>query len=262
MTNNHSHTFSEAATNEPASVTPPAPGEAEAPPRRPRHDGWTPERQAAFLAHLADCGTVAEACRAVGLSPQSAYAFRKSRNGRGFAIGWDAALLHARALLADSVFSRALHGTTETLRRDGEIVGERHRFDNRLAMAVLTRLDTQAERIGKEADTSRIVAGDFEDYLDCLAEGGDVLAFVEERRPPVPVYGTNDPKATAPIIAELRRERERRNPPYTHDLDPTKMASWTDDQWERADRSGLLDEIPDELWPQEEDGEPEDKGEA
>lgn len=262
MTDNHTHTFSEAATNEPASVIPPAPGEAEAPPRRPRHDGWTPERQAAFLAHLADCGTVAEACRAVGLSPQSAYAFRKSRNGRGFAIGWDAALLHARTILADSVFARALHGTTETLRRDGEVVAERHRFDNRLAMAVLTRLDAQAERIGREGDTSRIVADDFEDYLDCLAEGGDVLAFVEERRPPVPVYGAVDREAIAPIIAEIRRERERRNPVYTDDLDPAEMASWTDDQWDRADRSGLLAGIPDEFWPKEEDEEADDEEEA
>ena len=50
---------------------------------RPRHDGWTPERLRTFLETLAACGVVADACRAASMSPQSAYALRNRRAGRG-----------------------------------------------------------------------------------------------------------------------------------------------------------------------------------
>jgi molybdenum-dependent DNA-binding transcriptional regulator ModE len=36
----------------------------------PRYDGWTVERQQAFLKVLADCGCVTHAARAVGMSKQ------------------------------------------------------------------------------------------------------------------------------------------------------------------------------------------------
>ncbi|MCB1719955.1 MAG: hypothetical protein KDK05_32950, partial [Candidatus Competibacteraceae bacterium] len=42
----------------------------------PRHDGWTPARQAAFLRELAASHCVSAAARAVGMSRQSAYALR------------------------------------------------------------------------------------------------------------------------------------------------------------------------------------------
>jgi hypothetical protein len=37
-------------------------------PLRARHDGWTPDRQIAFIEKLADCGSVTAACKHVGLS--------------------------------------------------------------------------------------------------------------------------------------------------------------------------------------------------
>ena len=37
-------------------------------PLRYRHDGWTAERQAAFLKALAATSCVADACKAVGMS--------------------------------------------------------------------------------------------------------------------------------------------------------------------------------------------------
>lgn len=42
-------------------------------PTKLRHDGWTPDRQHDFVAALAASGCVAEACRAVGMTPASAY---------------------------------------------------------------------------------------------------------------------------------------------------------------------------------------------
>ncbi len=58
--------------------------------RKPRRDGWTPERRAQFLDHLARGCDVRRACACVGMSRQKAYALR----GRdaGFARAWDEAL--------------------------------------------------------------------------------------------------------------------------------------------------------------------------
>ena len=53
-----------------------------------RHDGWTPERQAAFLRHLGECHCVAKAASAVGMSRQSAYALRSRLNGEPFDRAW------------------------------------------------------------------------------------------------------------------------------------------------------------------------------
>jgi hypothetical protein len=127
---------------------------------------------------------VETACKRVGLSASSAYAFRNRRSGRAFAIGWDSVLIHrARTRLADEVLGRSIAGCTETVRRDGEVVAERHRFDNRLSMAVLTRLDKLAEKEAAREEQLRAVSEDFEDLLDCIEEGGDAEAFVEARRP-------------------------------------------------------------------------------
>src|SRR3546814_1439257 len=67
--------------------------------------------------------------------PTSAYALRIRRDGAAFRLGWDAAILIARARLADDLLARALTGHEEVIRKDmdaGEIT--RHRHDNRLAM--------------------------------------------------------------------------------------------------------------------------------
>ena len=41
-------------------------------PVRARHDGWSVERQIAFIEKLADCGSVAAAARHVGMSREFA----------------------------------------------------------------------------------------------------------------------------------------------------------------------------------------------
>jgi hypothetical protein len=42
-------------------------------PRRYRHDGWTPERQKAFIEALADTGSVSRAAAMANMTPESAY---------------------------------------------------------------------------------------------------------------------------------------------------------------------------------------------
>jgi hypothetical protein len=173
-------------------------------PRRIRHDGWTPERQAVFLDALAACGVVGDAAKRAGMSAQSAYALRNRRAGRAFATAWDAVLVNrARGRLGDELMSRAMNGCVEAIHRDGAVVGERHRYDNRLSMAVLTRLDRLAEATTSSAEHLRAVSEDLDDFLDCLEAGGDADAFIEARRPRPPAEQAPDrPRGSEPPAAE------------------------------------------------------------
>jgi hypothetical protein len=109
-----------------------------------RRDGWTPFARRLFLEVLSETGRVSAACECAQLTKQSAYALR-ARDPL-FAAGWDAACELARAPLADALYEKALDGVTETITKDGEVVAERHRFDSRLSIAVLHRLDKRCDR--------------------------------------------------------------------------------------------------------------------
>ena len=120
---------------------PTAPLEFDTVPVRDRHDGWTPERQHAFIAALAESGCVAEACRTVGMTSQSAYRLRRHFDAQGFRLAWDAALGYAIRRLSDAVMSRAIHGVSVPHYFKGEVVGEHRRYDERLAMFLLRYRD-------------------------------------------------------------------------------------------------------------------------
>ena len=109
-----------------------------------RSDGWTPYARKLFLQVLAQTGRVNRACETCCLTKQSAYYLRN--RDPVFAAGWDAAAALARMTLADELMDRAIGGVTETVMRDGQVVGERHRYDNRLSIAVLNRLDKRCDR--------------------------------------------------------------------------------------------------------------------
>ncbi|AHE56469.1 hypothetical protein [Sphingomonas sanxanigenens] len=136
-----------------------------------REDGWTPEKIRIFLHTLAETGVVEDAAAAAGISRQSAYRLRNSERGRAFRFAWGVACRCARNRLADDVYRRAVYGSVETIRRGDEII-QRHRHDDRLAMAVLARLD-RLERDGmKERDAGEIVAESFDTFVDLVAQGG------------------------------------------------------------------------------------------
>lgn len=152
------------------------------PGRAQRRDGWTPECIRIFLHTLAACGVVADAARAAGMSPRSAYYLRSRAAGGPFDVAWTAALQIARRRIADAVVSRALHGCVEVVVRDGEVWGERHRFDNRLTMQVLTRLDRISEANDDEARTARFVVHGFEEFVEIVSRGGTGAAdFIAAR---------------------------------------------------------------------------------
>src|SRR3954447_11364488 len=57
-------------------------------PLRYRHDGWTAQRQVAFLKALAATSCVADACKAVGMSRDSAYDLRARPSAIAFRAAW------------------------------------------------------------------------------------------------------------------------------------------------------------------------------
>jgi hypothetical protein len=195
----------------------------------PRADGWTSARIHIFLHTLAQTGVVADAARAAGMSTQGAYAFRNSARGRGFDAAWRAALLQARGRIADEVMSRALHGCVDVIVRDGKVWGERHRFDNRLTMAVLTRLDALAVSTCQIDDAPRRVAHEFEAFVDAVCAGHDeAAAFIRARR-------------ALPYDAFDEAEIVMRNAEYRH-----AGAEGDDDEWQPETSSTSLDsEAPD-----------------
>lgn len=103
---------------------------------------FTPPRIAQFLEALSREGNVRFAAQAAGVSAQTAYVRR--RRDRAFAAGWEAALIIAREAAEQVLATRAIHGITETIWFRGEVVGERQRFDTRLLLAHLARLDARA----------------------------------------------------------------------------------------------------------------------
>ena len=126
----------------------PASQDFEIVPGRPRRDGWTPERQRAFIAELRASRCIDRAARAVGLSRESAYRLRRRPGAESFAAAWNAAMAHAPSrghYNPDLWWHRALYGKIKPIVRGGRVVGELHTMDNQAAMRLLRRLDRTVE---------------------------------------------------------------------------------------------------------------------
>jgi hypothetical protein len=105
-----------------------------------RADGWSAGRQAACLAHLADNGIAADAVRSVGMSPQGSYALRRQARGYAFNLGWEAALIIARRIVADDLMTAAIRGEQSVwLREDGKTTYTRQ--NTKHALALLDRVN-------------------------------------------------------------------------------------------------------------------------
>jgi hypothetical protein len=107
------------------------------PRRKPRHDGWTPSRQVAFIEALADTGSVTRAALQVNMSTESAYQLRRQPGAEGFARAWEAALDMGVLRLKDEAFERALHGEMVPVIASGKLIGYRRRRNDRLVMFIL-----------------------------------------------------------------------------------------------------------------------------
>lgn len=110
-------------------------------PTRNKHSGWTAERQRKFIEHLSLTGSVGEAAALAGVSSRSAYRLRNKAGADDFARAWDAALSQSATRLAAIAFDRALHGRSERIYRDGELVMERKMPSDYLLTWLLARLN-------------------------------------------------------------------------------------------------------------------------
>ncbi len=145
--------------------------------------GWSIDRQRAFLEMLAQCGLVERAAGLVGMTRQSAYAFRHTAAGRAFDLAWDAALLLARQRMIDDSFELAFEGSVERIYRDGKLVQEKRKRDPKMLLATIERLGSKAA-LGSAP--VRAVVQEFSAFLDAMdadanGAGGGTGDFMEWR---------------------------------------------------------------------------------
>jgi hypothetical protein len=116
-------------------------------------------------------------------------------------------------------------------------------------MSLLTRLDRLADKEAPSEAHLRSLSEDMDEFIDCLAEGGDADAFVEARRPREP---EPPPAPSAPPPdddPELTRFARLAGCPDYRSVDPMEIEildlnhaereNWDADQWVRAYRSGF-----------------------
>jgi hypothetical protein len=106
-------------------------------PRKYRHDGWTPERQIAFIEALADTGSVTRAAGMVNMAQTNCYALRRAPGADEFRRAWDAALDFGVQRLKDIAFERAIEGQLIPVFVAGKLMGFRRKHNDRLLMFIL-----------------------------------------------------------------------------------------------------------------------------
>lgn len=112
-------------------------------PLRARRDGWTAERQRAFIGVLFARRSVQAAATAVGMSRESAYRLRARPGAASFAAAWDAALAtRVRGTTSPSLLMhRAFYGTCKPIMHRGKQVGTLVRPDNAALLKLFGRFD-------------------------------------------------------------------------------------------------------------------------
>ncbi|WP_423142849.1 hypothetical protein ACOYW6_05735 [Parablastomonas sp. CN1-191] len=215
-------------------------------PRKYRHDGWTPDRQRAFIAALADTGSVKRAAMHVNMSPEGAYYLRRVPGAEGFRRAWEAALDFGVQRLKDEAFDRALNGQLSPVFVAGKLRGFRRIKNDRLLMFCL-RMNMRAE------DGRRLSASYFDPAASRLsgspasftvpaltrAEKDDINAAMIEHFDPVqmtlPEIEAMQAKLTA--LAAAHRREEEGPPDANPNLDFAMLGH--DKDW--ANIGGLVD---------------------
>ncbi len=142
--------------------------------------------QVVFLERLSIGGSVRAASRVARVSHQTVYRLRRSC--ARFRAGWNAALLLARDHAEATLAENALHGVEEEVWYHGEAVGKRRRFDARLLLAHLARLDRL-----EEAPDASFHAGAFDEVLERIGADEDLPDRAAAAKADIePVDGSHD----------------------------------------------------------------------
>lgn len=107
------------------------------PRQRMRRGGWSADRQRQFIALLAETGSVRAACRRLGVGEHHIYKLRGHPEAASFRAAWEAALDCGIARIEDTAMDRALYGVEAPVFYQGEKVGSRQVYNDRLLMFLL-----------------------------------------------------------------------------------------------------------------------------
>ncbi len=125
---------------------------------RARRDGWSVERQCAFLAQLYFTGSITAAARAVGMTRESAHRLRLREGAESFAAAWDRVLAppgsgpHERRKpdyrkVTNSMLAGRLEaGLVQPVIFRGRVVTIRRKADNSTLFRLLRRLGAGDDR--------------------------------------------------------------------------------------------------------------------
>lgn len=139
-------------------------------PRKYRHDGWTPERQRAFIGALADTGSVTTAAGMVNMAQTNCYALRRAPGAESFRRAWDAALDFGTHRLKDVAFERAIHGYLAPVFSSGKLIGFQRKYNDALLMFCLRQYGGAGQ--GRESMTINYVSTRAEAGVAAGAVGG------------------------------------------------------------------------------------------
>ncbi len=143
---------------------------------RPAQTQFDLAAQTVFLEALATSGSVRSASRKARTSHQSVYRMRRA--SRPFKRAWDAALVVAREAAACELADRAMNGVEEPVFYHGEEIARRRRYDSRLLLAHLARLDRLAE-----TEDAAALAEDFDGMLERFGCGEAHRTAITTRSP-------------------------------------------------------------------------------
>ena len=182
-------------------------------PRKPRHDGWTPERQKAFIAALADTGSVSRAARWVNMSPEGAYYLRRQPGAEGFRRAWEAALDFGVQRLKDIAYERAIDGQLSPVFVAGKLKGFRRIRNDRLLMFCL--------RMNARDEHGRRLSASYFDRNAARLHGGPESPPSRLREGPG--VGLSPIGATYTVPALSRPEKDDMNAAIIEHFDPVRM---------------------------------------
>jgi hypothetical protein len=140
-------------------------------PVRYRVDGWTPEKQRAYVEHLAETLSPEAAAALVGMSAESIRRLRRRPGAEGLNAACDAALRkglseRGRAALIDE----AVNGRLVRRFYHGELISEERIRSPRLLLALIEKAESLFA--GPGAAESEAIAADWSTSMERLASGG------------------------------------------------------------------------------------------
>ena len=112
----------------------------------------TPEKLTAFCAALAETCNVGRACRAVGISRQTAYTWREA--DADFALAWGRAMKAGLLALEDEAHRRAFDGVDEPVFYKGDECGTIRKYSDTLAIFLLKAHDPEKYRETSKVELS------------------------------------------------------------------------------------------------------------